>query len=687
MRREPAILLGLFLGTLALFWSAADNGFVDYDDGQYIFENPMVQAGLTMDGVRWAFTSGHASNWHPLTWLSHMLDVELFGLQPAGHHVTSLLFHAVNAVLVFLLFHRLTGAIWASALVAAVFAWHPLRVESVAWVSERKDVLSVFFGLLSLLAYTAYARGAGWRAYAASVFTCVLSLMAKPMLVTMPCILLLLDAWPLGRWLTPGVNGVARPSLRRLLAEKIPFFVLAIASIAATVWAQSAGGSVVAVEALPLGHRIAHALSGYLGYLQKFVWPMDLAVLYPLPQSPAWGRALAGAVVLLAISGWAVVQWRRRPWLATGWFLFLGTLVPVIGLVQVGAQAMADRYSYFPGLGLAVMLAWALREWTVNEARTRLAATGVALGLIFCAVLTHLQIGAWYNTLTLFGSVVGTSNDNEIARNNLAIALLKQGEAQAAAEHLEWAVRSQPGYPDARVNYGVALSELRRFDEAREQFRVAVKLRPKLALAHFYLGVSLASDSLWDEARPHLRAAVEHGAPLETMHVRVADVFLRGDKAEDAVGVLEDLFRTTRGDALAWHQYGLAHLQLRQPDKAELAWRRALDIDPDHVPTLLSLARMLATHPALAERGGAEAVRLAERARPLAGDADPLMLDTLAAAYANAGRFDDAVRTATLAASAAANASRPTLRAGIEKRLELYRARQPLREDGTKPRE
>ena len=354
------IAAGLLVATLLIFARAIGNGFVNYDDPDYVTANAQVQGGITVAGIRWALTSGVASNWHPLTWMSHQLDVTLFGLDPRGHHATSVLWHALNAALAFLALRRLTGSVWRSAFCAALFAWHPLRVESVAWVSERKDVLSGFFFFAVLWLYAGYVRrrrdGLPWlAAYVATLAAFALGLMAKPMLVTLPCLLLLLDFWPLRRVeLARGAGS----TWARLVLEKLPFFVFVIASAAVTYHVQKAGGSVTAQ--LSLGDRLGNAVIAVVRYLGTFLLPVDLAVLYPHPGSWPARKVVAALLVVGGLTAAAVWQLRRRPWIAVGWFWFLGTLVPVIGLVQVGLQSMADRYTYLTIIGVQVAAGWSL---------------------------------------------------------------------------------------------------------------------------------------------------------------------------------------------------------------------------------------------------------------------------------------------------------------------------------------
>lgn len=685
MRRDLALGLALFLGTLLLFAPAVSHDFVTYDDGMYVTDNYMVQRGLSGEGVRWAFTTYQAGNWHPLTMLSHMLDVQLFGLNPAGHHATSILFHALNAGLVFLVFLRFTGALWPAALMAALFAWHPLRVESVAWVAERKDVLSTCFGLLALLAYHHYATTRSRRSYGASLGLFTLSLLAKPMLVTLPFLLLLLDVWPLKRWALSGQPAVAAwlpANWKSLLLEKLPFLALTVGLSIVTVLAQDEGGAVAQLESIPLSSRVGNAFAGYLGYLSKTLWPVDLAVLYPLPQQVPWGRAAAGALLLLGISAAAVWSVRKRPWFAVGWFWFAGTLVPVIGLVQVGSQSMADRYTYVPSLGLGLVFGIALQAWARDRARQRAAVLGAALLLLILAAFTTIQLRTWENTITLFRNATEVTRNNEIAHNNLGSALLKLGELDEALHHLQAAVRIQPGYAGAQANLGLALTELQRHDEARAAFSLSLQLKPDLAPAHYYLGINLAGDQQADAARTHLLRGVELAPHDIPMRIGAADVLLRLGFIADAATLAAKTVELAPGNPAAWHVQGLVKLHQGEPAETAAAWRKSLDLEPDSPDAWRSLGRLLATHPALAPANASEALRLAEGALQRAGQREAALLETLAAAQANAGRFPDALRTATEAEALARQDGREKLVNDLRRHLELYQAGQPLRETG-----
>jgi protein O-mannosyl-transferase len=493
--RALAVAALLTAGTLLLYARVASFGFLHVDDDRYVTDNPWVRRGLSWDGLAWAATTLDVSNWHPLTWLSHMLDVQLFGLAPGAHHLVSAVLHAVNVGLLFLALLRMTGATGRSAFVAAVFAAHPLHVESVAWVSERKDLLSTLFGLLMLLAYASYAARPAWRRYALVVACHAASLLAKPMWVTAPFLLLLLDAWPLGRWSRspPGPDHPAVPgisSAARLVAEKLPLLALSAVSCVMTVIAQGRGGSVVGAE-LGLGARVANALVSYVRYLGKAFWPSSLAAFYPHPaHGLTWAQVSAAAGLLAVITWVALRAWRAAPWLAVGWLWFLGTLVPVIGLVQVGMQAMADRYMYLPLVGLAVAVAWEGERWARRAGAARALAPAAVLMVAVLAGLAWRQLGFWSDQVNLFRHAVEVTGPNPRARLFLAQGHLAAGAYAEAAAQLAEATRLDPGDPRARKNYGYALFRLGQVDEAIAQLRAAVALDPDYAEAHGNLAIA-----------------------------------------------------------------------------------------------------------------------------------------------------------------------------------------------------
>ena len=525
------LLFGLVVWT---FLPAIHNEFINYDDNLYVTANGHVQQGLSLSNVGWAFGSIDASNWHPLTWLSHMADCEFFGLNPQGPHFTSVLLHAINAVLLFLTFRRMTGATWRSLFVAAVFGLHPLRVESVAWVAERKDVLSTLFGLLTLLMYTVYAER--FRSqnpkfkifYGLALIFFACSLMSKPMLVTLPFVLLLLDFWPLNRFKQGSAWGLTR--------EKIPFFLLAATSSAVTFAAQKHGGAMVLMAGIPLGARCENALVSYCRYLGKLFWPENLAIIYPPTDHWSVQIAVLAAALLLGVSMASIVMHRSYPYLATGWFWFLGTLVPVLGLVAVGEQAMADRYTYFPQIVVLMLITWVVaemrRRWRYQT--FGLSAMSVVI-LVICILLTRQNIVYWKTSETLFRHVIAVTSDNYSAYCNLGNALMTQGRLEEALNEFQTAAKLKPDSPENLCNVGVALAEMGRLDEAIVQFQDAVRLNPDYGLAHQNLGMALERKEQLDQATHEYEEAVRLIPDYAPAHNSLGVALAKKGRLDEAV--------------------------------------------------------------------------------------------------------------------------------------------------------
>ncbi|HEU4382190.1 MAG TPA: hypothetical protein VFR85_01705 [Anaeromyxobacteraceae bacterium] len=483
----------------AVLWRIGGFGFVAFDDPRYVLENPQVRAGLSWAGLRWAFWATWAANWHPLTWLSLMLDVELFGLDPGWMHRVNVLWHAVDAVILFLVLRSATGSLWRPALAAALFAVHPLHVESVAWIAERKDVLSAFFWLAGMAAWVGYARRPGFGRYLLVVGAMALGLLAKPMAVTLPAALLLLDVWPLGR---ADPTRPWRSWAPRLLLEKVPLLALSLASSALTLAAQSAGGAVAASARLPLAARIGNALVSYVSYLWKAIWPTSLSAFYPHPAMspggiPAW-RIAGAASLLLAISALGLWQWRRRPWLAVGWGWYLVTLLPVIGLVQVGRQGMADRYTYLPLVGILLAVAWSLPAASAlsRPARAALAAASSA-AILSLAVASRAQVETWRDTESLFSHAIAVDRDNWLAWGSLGVWHFDHGRADEALRAFLEAVRAAPWDADGWANVAACHAAAGRWGEAADALERAVALRPgdEDDLAHLAIAAGRAGRS------------------------------------------------------------------------------------------------------------------------------------------------------------------------------------------------
>ena len=678
-----------------------------------VFQNPLVVSGLTLRGVSWALTTSSFEYWHPVTWLSHMLDCELFGASAGWHHLGSVAFHALNALLLFLVLQKITGFSWRSALVAALFALHPLRVESVAWIAERKDLLSGLFFLLTIWAYAHYAEGRrknaecgmqnaaarsprfevrssvfdarSWGAnawYKLALLFFTLGLMSKPMVVTLPFVLLLLDFWPLRRvQLNTEALELKTLPLLPLLREKLPFFCLSGFSCWITVWAQQRERRLPSFSEIGLTDRLSNTIVSYLQYLGKMFWPADLAVLYPHPalhypvseQWPSW-EIVAGALLLLAISALCICQLRHRPWLAVGWFWYLGTMLPVIGLVQIGDQAMADRYTYIPLIGPVISLVWLLSElWNVAQAASPAGSRGVSpevhavgmlplertatsghfqfsilnfqfsilrpsplraaltvltlLALFACALLARRQVGYWRNSVTLFDHTVQVTPDNPTAQCNLGYGLSLEGKPALAAV----------------------------------RYRAALAINPRYAQAHFNLAGVLKDQAQWPEAAEHYLAVTRLKPELFLPHLALAQILPRLGRTKEAASHLEEFLRACPGS------------NLEAPNSPIL--ELALDC-------LNNLAWFLATSQQVEDRDGARAVRFAERACELTQYSRTPMVGTLAAAYAEAGRFPDAIATAEKACALAVLYDDQALLKKNQQLLELYRAGKAYRETG-----
>lgn len=589
--RDVLICLLLAAAILLVYGQTGSHEFIDWDDDQYVTSNHWVQQGLTLKSVNWAFTATHASNWHPLTWLSHMLDYELYGLDAGGHHLTSVFLHLVSSLLLFFLLRRMSGMTWGSAFVAACFALHPLHVESVAWVAERKDVLSAFFGMLALYAYVLYVERPGLARYALVFLLFGLGLLAKPMLVTLPFALLLLDYWPLRRFelRSLGVMGgpARRQSVIRLFMEKVPLLALSAASSAITLYAQERGGAVTALRGEPvhgdgaavsfyigLGERFSNAAVSYVSYLGRMVAPYDLSFFYPFREViPEW-QVYGAAVFLLVISLAALLFIRRFPYLFVGWFWFLGMLVPVIGVVQVGWQAMADRYTYLPLIGIFIVIAGGggdlLKVW---PRATRAVAIVASILIVVMSGLAWKQAGYWKDGITLYGRAVAVAPGDSFGHFKLGVALADQGKFDAAIERFREAIRLQPYDMRSRFNLGLALFKQGKVDDAISQYTEALEIYPAFDMARQQLKIALAfKQSLEDKT--------VLGGP-EAMHMARGFEMERQGKLEQAVQEYRKVLALDPRHLQAHQHLGTVLHRLGQMDEAIVHYEEVLRANPN----------------------------------------------------------------------------------------------------------
>ena len=641
-----------------------------------------------------------------------MLDCQFYGLNPAGHHLTNVLLHMATAILLFLLLRRMTGCLWRSAFVAAVFALHPLRVESVAWVAERKDVLSGVFFMLTVGAYARYARRP-WSVvrYGWVVLMFGLGLMCKPMLVTLPLVLWLLDYWPLNHVAAGTSRSHPLPISRRLILEKLPLFGMATAACVVTLFAQT--GTLAPVAQLPLPVRVGNALISYVTYWGQMFWPSGLAVLYPFTARSVGGSAgVLSLAVLAGISAGVFVLGRGRPYFLTGWLWYLVMLVPVIGIVQVGDQTRADRYTYLPQIGLYILVTWAAADWCAGWQHRRLGLGGLAtvilVALAWCA---HTQASYWRNSETLWTHTLACTSDNFIGQNNLGNALLQKGDVDTAITHFQMALQINPGYAEAHINLGNALFQKGKVDEAVAQYQRALQINRDYAVAQYDLGNALLRQGNVDEAIVYFQKALRINPDYAEAHYNLGNASVKEGDADEAIAQFQKalqikpdyveayynlgnalLQKGSVDEAIAHYQkalqikpdyleahnnLGFALLQKGDMSEAIAQYQKALQINPDYAEAQENLAWVLATCPQAALRNGNKAVELAERANQLTKGVNPVVLVTLAAAYAEAGRFPEAVATAQRALQLAETHSAPALAEAIHSQLKLYQASIP----------
>jgi tetratricopeptide (TPR) repeat protein len=770
-RFAVGICVLLALAVFAIFGQTVRYGFVNYDDDRYVYENLVVEKGLTLKGAVWALTYGEIGHWHPLTWLTHMADCQVYGLWAGGHHLTNVALHAAAAALLFLALREMTGSLWRSAFVAAVFAIHPLRVESVAWISERKDVLSGVFFMLTLWAYARYARQPSRGRYAAVALAYGLGLLCKNTLVTLPFVLLLLDWWPLHRvTLTPFWG---------LVKEKIPLFLLSAGSCAVTVLVPE---KMVDSYRVPFLERIGNAVVSYGVYLWQMVFPAGLANPYVNPPNgqPFWKVALA-FVLLAAISMVVLACWKKRPYLLVGWLWYLGMLVPVIGFIQISYYAHADRYTYLPGIGLVLAVTWAVGDWSLGWKHRKAVLGGLTAAVIgILMICAWIQTGYWKNSETLWTHTLACTTGNYVAHCNFGESLARLGRIDEAMTHYQKAVEIKPGYADTQFNLGNGLRQKGRVDEAIACYQKALQIQPDLAGAHMNLGNILGQQGRMDEAIAHYQKALQiqpdsaeahcnlgsaffrqgrmeeaiahYQKALEIQpdsaeaHMNLGNIFSQQGRLNEAIDHFQKALQIMPGNALAHYNLGITLQQKGRVDEAILQLQSALQIKPDyaeahnslgaalfqkgrtdeaitHLQKALqinpgyarahnnlgnallqkgnvteaivhfqqaaqiepadpaaqnNLAWLLATCPQASLRNGTKAVELARRANALTGGENPIVLRTLAAAYAEAGRFPEAVETAQRALHLAEAQSNTRLAGALQSQMKFYEAGSPF---------
>jgi tetratricopeptide (TPR) repeat protein len=642
---QPKMLVavGLAAAVLLVYGQTGRFDFIhSYDDSEYVVENPHIRQGITLRGIGWAFTTFYAANWHPAAWLSHMLDVDLFGLDAGRHHLTSVFLHLVNTLLLFYLLQRMTAATWRSAAVAALFALHPLHVESVAMVAERKDVLSTFFALLALHSYTVYAFGGPRRWYGLALVCFCLGLLAKPMVVSLPFVFLLLDFWPLQRWRPTAKAAVPattrRADLSSLVVEKIPFFLLAAASGVVTVLAQHGQGATDSMAIYPFFHRLANASVSVVAYLVKTVWPYPLIVFYPYRATiPAW-QWLGSAGLLAAATVAATYYSRNRQYLISGWLWYLGTLVPVIGIVQVGAQAMADRYTYIPLVGIFIMAVWGLHEATLRLRVPKAAvASGAAAILLMLGILSWNQTGYWSDSVRLFEHAAKNSTGNWVAHNNLGSALARRGQTESARVHYQTALEIAPAYADARYNLAVTLSGLGQNGEAIRQYRQVVAMAPDHAGALNNLCGELVAAGKIQTGTTYCRKAIAINPEFAHPHSNLAVAMNAAGRTPEAIDHYRQALKLDPENPDAHLALGKLLAENERASEALKHFHNALRLAPDNEPYCRQAADTLMRSGQ--DDAAAEFYAAALRLKP--GSAETY--NSLGVAFARLGRHDDAV--------------------------------------------
>ncbi len=593
-------VIGISAATFLIYWQVQSFDFVLFDDNLYIFENKNIQKGFSSETLKWAFTSFHAGNWHPLTWLSHTLDFQLFRFNAGGHHWTNVVLHVINTILVFFVFYKMSGALWKSGFVAAVFALHPCHVESVAWISERKDLLCAFFWFLAVWSYLGYIKWKSFRYYLLALIFCSFALLSKPMAVTLPFVLLLLDFWPLGRLQKrPDIEHPNHPEkqhiLLSLMLEKIPFFLLSITGCIVTVYAQHFAGAVAPLNAYPLISRLANVVQAYWLYCFKTCWPKNLAVYYPYVFNISLISLILPILFLFFVSILVIKLRVKYPFLIFGWLWFLGTLVPVIGLVQVGAQSMADRYTYIPMIGLLVMTAWGIPALMSHNFWQKILNSFLATAVIICvAAISWQQISYWQNSKTLFERALRVTNNNAVMNNNLGIFLVSQGEYDSAMQYYKEALRIAPRYFDACYNVARLYEYQGNAEKSIIYYRQALSYKPDNCKANFNMGILLSRQGKVDAALAHLRFAQRIAPDDPKIALALGNLLIEKKHFSEAVSSLNSALKLNPSNPELNNDMGVVLAGLKRYAEAEKYFRKALNHDPNFIDAKNNLA--LAVH-------------------------------------------------------------------------------------------
>jgi tetratricopeptide (TPR) repeat protein len=634
----------LTLSTLLVFWQVRNFDFAKYDDNIYVYENPHVLKGLTPDGIIWAFTTDCSAHWHPLTWLSLMLDCQLFGANPGRMHLMNVILHLVNTLLLFAILKKMTGALWPSAFVAAAFALHPMHVESVAWITERKDVLSTLFFLLTLAAYAGYVRRPTVFRYITALAAFALGLMAKPMLVTLPFLLILLDYWPLLRMSILNRQSStlnSKFSILNAVFEKIPFFALSVVSSVITFLIPLGSGVMEHIDALSFKDRIANAFLSYARYIGKLFWPRNLAVFYPFDADNFASRQVAMCVLLLIVISILVIRFgQNRKYLPVGWFWFVGTLVPVIGFVQVGMQSLADRYTYIPYIGLFIMIAWGLPE-LLSKWPQRKIAFGLSMVIVLTTlgICTHQQVSYWNNSITLFSHAIEVTQNNYLAYNSLGVAYYSLGRYQETIESCKQAIKIKPGYTQAHYNLGLAYSRLGRWQEAVESNKQAVRIKPNYAEAHNDLGVTYGNLGRWQDAIEEYQQTIKIKPDYADAHYNLGIAYGKLGRSQEAIDAYRQAIRIKPGYAQAHYNLGVAYSRLVRWQEAVESYKQAVRIKPDYADAHYNLG--VAYSRLVRWQEAVESYKQAVRIKPDYADAHY----NLGIAYGSLGRYQETIKS------------------------------------------